>query len=83
MISVSEIGLSSELESITFSFGIGTIFALFHTSGTFPTFRDTLNISVIAGANSAAYVLQNQYGIDHPGQMMNASVFLGSYRQYR
>ncbi len=62
MMSVSDIGLSSELELITFSFGIGTIFALFHTSGTFPTFRDTLNISVIAGANSAAYVFQNQYG---------------------
>jgi hypothetical protein len=57
MMSVSEIGLSSELELITFSFGIGTIFALFHTSGTFPTFRE-----IIAGAISAAYVFQNQCG---------------------
>ena len=32
MMSVSEIGLSSELELITFSFGIGTIFALFQLS---------------------------------------------------
>jgi hypothetical protein len=57
MMSVSEIGLSSELELITFSFGIGTIFALFHTSGTFPTFRE-----IITGANSAANVFQNQCG---------------------
>ena len=59
--SVSEIGLSSELELITFSFGIGTIFALFDTSGTFPTFRDTLNIFVIVGANSAAYVFHKKH----------------------
>lgn len=44
------------------SFGVGTIFAFFHTSGTIPSFRDTLNISVIAGVSSAAYVFQNQYG---------------------
>ena len=62
MISVNEIGLNWEHELIAFSFGIGTTFALFHTSGTFPTFRDTLNISVMAGANSAAYLFQNQYG---------------------
>ncbi len=83
MMSVSDIGLSSELELITFSFGIGTIFALFHTSGTFPTFRDTLNISVIAGANSAGYMSSRTNMVDRPGQMMNASVFLGCYRQYR
>ncbi len=82
MMSVSDIGLSSELELITFSFGIGTIFALFHTSGTFPTFRDTLNISVIAGANQLRMSSRTNM-VDRPGQTMNASVFLGSYRQYR
>ena len=54
MISVNEIGLNWKYELIAFSFGIRSTFALFHTSGTFPTFRDTLNISVMAGANSAA-----------------------------
>ena len=34
----------------------------FQTSGTNPSFRDTIKISVIAGANSAAYVFQNQCG---------------------
>ena len=44
---------------MTASFGIVSIFALFQTSDTNPSFRDTLKISVIVGANSAAYVFQN------------------------
>ena len=47
---------------MTVFLGIGTTFALFQTSGANPSFRDTLQISVIAGANSAAYVFQNQCG---------------------
>ena len=47
---------------MTVSFGIGTTFALFQTSGTNPRFGDTLKISVIAETNSAAYVFQNQCG---------------------
>ena len=49
---------------MTVSFGIGTTltFALFQTSDTNPSFRDTLKISVIAEGNSAAYVFQNQCG---------------------
>ena len=35
MMPVNEIGLSSELESTTFSFGIGTISAFFHSSETY------------------------------------------------
>jgi hypothetical protein len=45
---------------MTISLGIGTIFALFHTSGTIPSFRDTLNISVMAGVNYSKTNTVNQ-----------------------
>ena len=67
MMSVNETGHSSELEFNTFFWYWNYICSLPHFAD-FPTFRDTLNISVITGANSNAYEFQNQYGSSHgPG----------------
>ena len=62
-IGVREIGWRSLLSALTvFSFGTGTLSALFHDGGRQPSQKEQLRISVMGSARQYAFSFSNQAG---------------------